>query len=193
MTTMTRPAVHITGASGSGTSTLGRVLAARTGAIHFDTDDFYWLPDAPAFMARRPKPDLIRMLSEAIGAAGECGWVLSGSVGEWGAPLVPYFGLVVFLTVPTDIRIARLRAREARQFGEAAVAPGGERHEAHEEFVAWAAGYDGGQLEGRNLAFHEAWLARLPCPVLRLDGTEAVDLMVEKVLSKIANSISPSL
>jgi adenylate kinase family enzyme len=190
---MTRLAVHITGASGSGTTTLGSALAAHAGAIHLDTDDFYWLPDAPAFTARRPKPDLIQMLTEAIEAARESGWVLSGGVSEWGAPLIPYFRLVVFLYAPTEIRLARLRARESKQFGEAAVSPGGERHADLEDFIAWAAGYDGGQIEGRNLPFHEAWLARLPCPVLRLDGTEAVDVLVRRVLSKTTEIASPSL
>ena|ERR1700734_544925 len=182
---MTRLTVHITGASGAGTSTLGRALAAHTGAIHLDTDYFYWLPDAPAFTARRPKPDLLRLVDAAIVNAADRGWVLSGSVGEWGAPLIRHFGLVVFLFTPTEIRLARLRAREATQFGEAAVAPGGERHEEHEEFIAWAAGYDSGKTAGRNLAFHEAWLAKLPCPVLRLDGAELVENLVEKVLSAL--------
>jgi adenylate kinase family enzyme len=36
--------VLITGASGSGTTTLGRALAARLGFAFLDADDYYWLP-----------------------------------------------------------------------------------------------------------------------------------------------------
>jgi len=46
--------VHITGASGSGTTTLGRALAERLGWMHLDTDDFYWLPTDPPYREKRP-------------------------------------------------------------------------------------------------------------------------------------------
>ena len=36
--------IHILGASGSGTTTLGRALAERLQCRHFDTDDYFWLP-----------------------------------------------------------------------------------------------------------------------------------------------------
>ena len=39
--------IHILGASGSGTTTLGRALAARLQCPHFDTDDCFWLPTDP--------------------------------------------------------------------------------------------------------------------------------------------------
>jgi adenylate kinase family enzyme len=182
-------AIHITGASGAGTSTLGRALAARLGAAHLDTDDFYWLPVEPVYSQKRPAAERLRLLGDAFATAGARGWVLSGSISDWGAPLIPLFSMVVFLRTPTEIRIARLRAREAKQFGAEAIAPGGSRHAEHEAFIRWSAAYDAGTIpgrnvtiSGRNLARHEAWLAKLPCPVLRLDGSEAVDTLIGKVL-----------
>lgn len=173
-------AIHIMGASGAGTSTLGRALAARLGIAQFDTDDFYWLPVEPAYSEKRPAAERLRLLGEAFATAGERDWVLSGSIGDWGAPLIPLFRLVVFLRTPTDVRVVRLRAREAERYG-AAIEPGGSRHKECEEFIAWSADYDAGTVAGRNLARHEAWLANLPCPVLRLDGTEPVDVLAQKV------------
>ena len=35
--------IHILGAAGSGTTTLGRALAERLQCPHFDTDDYFWL------------------------------------------------------------------------------------------------------------------------------------------------------
>ncbi|MDD5191449.1 MAG: shikimate kinase, partial [Dehalococcoidales bacterium] len=35
--------IHILGASGSGTTTLGRLLAKRLNIAHLDTDNYYWL------------------------------------------------------------------------------------------------------------------------------------------------------
>ncbi len=112
-------------------------------------------------------------------------WVLSGSLDGWGDPVVPLFDLVVFLYVPTAIRLERLRAREARRFGAENVAPGGARHQQVEEFIEWASHYDDGTREGRNLARHQAWLAALPCRVLRLDGTRQLPELVSEISTVI--------
>src|SRR5262245_18450454 len=40
-------------------------------------------------------------------------------------------------------------------------------------FIEWAAHYDDGTREGKNLDRHQAWLESLSCPVMRLDGTRA--------------------
>jgi hypothetical protein len=56
-------------------------------------------------------------------------WVLSGSLDGWGDPLIPLFDLMVFVVVPTEVRLQRLRERETRRFGAAAVATGGWRHQ----------------------------------------------------------------
>ncbi len=41
------PHVHITGASGSGVTTLGRELALAIGGYALDMDDFYGVPTHP--------------------------------------------------------------------------------------------------------------------------------------------------
>ncbi|MBL8672498.1 MAG: hypothetical protein JNK11_17705 [Alphaproteobacteria bacterium] len=177
---MTLYRIHVTGAAGAGVTTLGRALAGRLVHPHFDTDDFFWLPTDPPYQAKRPVPDRLRLMRELF--LGRADWVLSGSLDSWGEELLPLFGIVVFLRVPTDVRIARLREREARHFGAHAIAPGGSRHAEMEDFLDWAAHYDDGGREGRNLARHEAWLARLPCPQLQLDGTVPMTELVEAVV-----------
>jgi hypothetical protein len=108
------------------------------------------------------------------------GWVLSGSLDGWGDPLVPHFDLVVFVSAPTELRLARLREREARRFGDAN-AQGGWRHEEAEAFFEWASHYEDNSREGRNRARHETWLAALPCPVLRIDGSRPIEESVEAI------------
>ncbi len=88
---------------------------------------------------------------------------------------------MVFLTVPTEERLVR---REAERFG-AAIAPGGRMHDSHVEFLIWAGAYDGGDARQRSRALHEAWLAALPCPVLRLDGRDMLSDLVGAVESAI--------
>jgi hypothetical protein len=112
--------------------------------------------------------------------------VLSGSLEGWGNPIIPYFDLVVFLTTPTALRLQRLRAREATHFGADAVAAGGWRNQACEEFIEWASHYDDGSREGRNLTRHQAWLATLSCPVLRLDGSRPLSELIAEVRRTIS-------
>lgn len=173
--------IHITGASGSGTTTLGRAVAAATGALHLDTDDFYWLPTDPPFREKRPIPERLALLEQAFAQADR--WVLTGSLISWGDPLIPRFDLVVFLAIPPALRMARLRAREIERYGAAALAPGGKMHAIHHAFLDWAEAYDVGTRVGRNREAHEAWLARLPCPVLRIEGDTTVEDRVRRVLS----------
>ncbi|WP_343717762.1 AAA family ATPase [Inquilinus sp.] len=173
--------IHITGASGSGTTTLGRALAAATGALHLDTDDVYWLPTDPPFQDKRPIPDRLAMLDEALDRADR--WVLTGSLISWGDPLIPRFDLVVFLYIPPALRLARLRTREIERYGAAALAPGGAMHATHHAFLDWAEAYDVGTRVGRNLEAHNAWLSRLPCPVLRIEGDTTVEERVRRVLA----------
>ncbi len=106
------------------------------------------------------------------------GWVLSGSLVGWGDPLIPCFDLVVFLVTDTAVRIDRLRRREATRYGSDA-------SEASGAFLDWAAGYDGASPEGRSRARHEAWLAALPCPVLRLDGARPTAEMADEVMEAL--------
>lgn len=179
-----RPHIHITGAAGAGVTTLGRALARRTGATLLDTDDFYWLPSDPPYAEKRPIMERLRLLHEAFETAPD-GWVLSGSIGEWGQPLVPLFGLVVFVLTPTEVRLERLAAREQARFGAEACAPGGAWHQDYVGFLEWASRYETDDADGRSRAKHEAWLNTLTCPVLRLDGTRPVEALAEEAAAQV--------
>jgi len=175
--------IHLTGASGAGVTTLGRALANALALPHHDTDDYFWKPTVPPYQEKREKDERLRLMREMFLPRAD--WVLSGSLEGWGDDIAPHFDLVVFLTTPREVRMRRLREREAAHFGTDAVAPGGWRHEDTEAFVAWASHYDDGSREGRSLARHETWLATLPCPVLRLDGSRPLEQLVAAVRDAI--------
>jgi hypothetical protein len=113
-------------------------------------------------------------------------WVLSGDISGWGDEIMPRFDLVVFLTTPQNVRMQRLRTREAAHFGADAVAPGGWRNVDTEAFIDWASHYEDGTREGRSLAKQQAWLERLPCPVLRLDGSRPLSHLVADICATLA-------
>jgi adenylate kinase family enzyme len=165
--------IHIVGASGSGTTSLAVEIAKRHGHRHLDTDDYYWLRTVPPYREKRPEEERLALLRQAFSESKS--WVLSGSLCGWGDPLISEFELVVFLVVPTPVRLARLLVRERARYGQQAIASGGELHGAHVEFLDWAGRYDTGGLEMRSRALHEAWLATVSCPVIRLEGDLSAD------------------
>jgi len=174
--------IHVFGASGAGVTTLGRALADALAVPHHDTDDYFWLPTTPPYHDRREVPERLRLMHAMF--VGRPAWVLSGSLDGWGDPLIRWLDHVVFLYVPPDIRVARLRERETRREG-AAVAPGGWRHAESEAFIEWASHYDDGTREGRSLPRHQAWMQTLACPILRLDGTQAVAVLVARCVATV--------
>jgi hypothetical protein len=162
----------ITGAAGSGTTTLAAALAERWGAVAIEADAFFWLPTDPPFKSKR-EPEHRRALFEQQLISHENA-VVSGSVVGWG--LDGLFDLVVFLYVEAAVRIRRLQLREDALFGRVDPA-----------FLQWAAQYDEGPAEGRSLAKHEAWLRTLNCPVIRLVGEKSVAQQVALVAATVPN------
>ena len=175
--------IHIFGASGSGTTTLGRALAANMGLVHMDTDDYFWLPTDPKFTAKRPIAERLSLMQADIDAADR-GVVISGSLTGWGDALIPRFTHVIRLTTPTEVRIERLRQREYAHFGER-IREGGDMHENHIEFLDWAAQYDTGDVTMRSKACHDEWMKLLPCPQTVTTG----ELPLEELIRRVKQSI----
>lgn len=154
--------IHVTGASGSGTSTLAAALAQERRGVHLDADDYYWLPGPPRFTHKRAAPERLSMLLADLAAEERA--ILAGSVVGWGTELEDSFDLIVFLYLDAQVRVERLREREIECLGHADPA-----------FLAWAAQYDEGPAQGRSLAKHRAWLAARTCPVVEIHGDLTVD------------------
>ena len=58
--------IHITGASGSGTTTLGQALSQKAHLVHFETDDYFWEPSDPPYVHPRPREVRLRLLSSSL-------------------------------------------------------------------------------------------------------------------------------
>ena len=178
------PVIHLFGASGSGTTTLGRALAQALGYVHMDTDDYFWLPTDPKFTAKRPIPERLAMMNADLDAA-ETGAVISGSLTGWGDALIPRFTLAVRVVTATAVRLERLRQREYAHFGDR-IREGGDMYRNHLDFLDWAAQYDTGDVTMRSRACHDAWQQTLPCPVVTVCGTDELSALVRQVQSALA-------
>ena len=167
--------VHLVGASGSGTPTLARALAPELGAIALDSDDYYWLPTQPPFTDRRDRALRHQLVMADLEQHPRA--ILSGAIIGWGDDLEHAFDLVIFLSLPHDLRVSRLRARELARYGRI-----------NEPFIAWAAGYDDDPPTSptRNRRRQHEWLGERRCPVLRLEGDLTVAERVTRTLAQLS-------
>lgn len=173
--------IHILGASGSGTTTLGAALSKKLNYPHYDTDDYFWKPSDPPFQEKRLVEDRYELLDSDLSIDH---FVLSGSLCGWGDPYIEKFDLVVYLHIPKDLRMKRLISREKMRYGSL-VEKGGSMHQSHIEFIAWAERYDTAGLEQRSYQTHLHWLKSITCPVIKIDGAYSLEEIVEKVLEVI--------
>ncbi|BCW66847.1 hypothetical protein NicSoilB4_16100 [Arthrobacter sp. NicSoilB4] len=170
--------LFIMGASGSGTTTLGRAIADKWAIPHADADDYFWRPTSPPYTEQRAPVERLSLMREVF--VPRSTWVLSGSIMGWGEDLMAMFDAVVFLTLDPETRMTRLLAREKTRMLELSRA-GSSDEAAHEEFMSWARGYDEPDFAGRNRSRHEQWLAMFSCPILRLDSSRPVNNLVEAI------------
>ncbi|MBT2774279.1 AAA family ATPase [Halomonas sp. ISL-60] len=163
--------ILITGAAGSGTSTLGKALAKELNASFLEADDFYWLETNPPFTKKRLVDERRRLIMSSLENYPNA--IVSGSVMKWGEQIEDAFDVIIFLYVEAHIRLKRLREREIYLFGVADA-----------DFPEWAAQYDQGTAPGRSLARHRSWLEQRSCPVIKLEGAKSVSEQIEYLRRK---------
>lgn len=178
--------LHIVGASGSGTSTLGAALADRLSCPHIDADTLFWMPTDPPFTERRGREARQALLLELLPAGGR--WIFSGSATGWATVLEPFFDLIVLLTLNPSLRMDRLRRREAERYDRRIIGTG-DMAEASAAFLEWAQAYDTAGMEQRSLVAHEKWLTSQTAPVLRLDAAAPTPSLVDAVLSGLDENL----
>ena len=167
--------VLIMGLNGCGKSTLGRALAERLGYRFFDAEDFYFPAgqDNP-YAVSRTREEALALLREAT--ARHPRFVYASVSGPRDKAVEARCALAVVLSAPRDVRLQRIDGREAARFGDR-VRPGGDMYEQQAAFRAFVA--------GRSEKDVEEHVARLSCPVLRLDATRPIGENVETIAEKM--------
>jgi hypothetical protein len=175
--------IHIFGASGSGTTTLAKTLADILDVPHYDTDNYFWIQTNPPFQLIRERAERQELLRQVLTKSDS--WVLSGSLCGWGDFAIPMFDLVVFLWIPSTIRMQRLEKREVTRYGSGIEDPNDPRYQGYHDFLDWAAAYDAGGLDIRSKSNHEEWIAALPYPVLRIEGDRTIKENMKAILDEV--------
>ncbi len=174
--------IHIFGATGSGTSTLGAALAKSKGFVHFDNDNYFFESANNHFT--KPRRPITRDTLLYNDLRKTPSWVLSGAVCGWGDYVIRFFELVVFLLVPLEERLRRIDAREEK-LGRKIEDQTHPRYKTYNNFMRWASEYDTGDMNMRSLAQHEEWMKKLSCPIVRIEGDKSLDENLATILDYI--------
>lgn len=174
--------IYIFGASGSGTSTLGKYISEQLGYEFMDSDDYFWLPTTPPFTQKRDQTERIRLMKMDIDRADNM--VISGSITNWGDELIPMFTLAVRLITDTEVRIDRIRKREYDRFGNR-ILSGGEMFDQHQAFIKWAADYDSGDITMRSKLSHDEWQKKLNCRMMILSGSDSLEYNLKLIRQEL--------
>jgi adenylate kinase family enzyme len=160
--------INILGASGTGVTTMGKQLADTLEIIYIDSDNYFWEQTDPPFTLRRNSQERNQMIRDKLSTNTD--WILGGSIINWGGNVFPDFDLVVFLYLPHDIRLYRLKKRELERYGDI-IHTNPTRKEQFDKFISWAVDYDNNSgIANRTLHAHENWLQKVKSPILRLLG-----------------------
>ncbi len=172
---MTAERILVCGLNGAGKSTFGKALAEKLGCPWLDIEDFYF----PGRAAGDPYASSLgrEEVSAALLAAMQERerFVLSSVIADYGEEAEACLELAVFLHVPDDVRMARVRSRSYGKFGDRML-PGGDLYEQEERFFDL--------VKDRSEDRVSSWLARTGLPVLHLDGTLPVERNIRCFLEK---------
>ena len=166
--------ICICGLNGSGKTTLAASLARSLDYKHMDIEDYYFLPSNIPYSHPRTKEEVIPLVIEDM-LKNPC-FVFSYIKGDMTPEINEKFDLVVYLDVPKDIRMKRIRQRAFDKFGER-VLVGGDMYEQEEAFFK--------MVSGRDDTAIKAWLDTLSCKVIILDGTKPIENNIQIILEEI--------
>ncbi|MCC8144080.1 MAG: hypothetical protein LUD02_03735 [Tannerellaceae bacterium] len=159
--------INIFGASDTGTTTLGRLIAKETSFTQLDSEYYYWLPEGRPYEFKREKQKRNEMLFRDMLIHNDV--IVSGTVFKWSKRFLACFDLVVFLYAPLTVRLERLIERDVTRYGNR-LENDEYIKEKHHSLITMTSQYEDLEIyNSRSFRQHEAWLKELKCPVLRID------------------------
>lgn len=168
--------ILICGLNGSGKSTLGKALAEKMDFYFVDNEDLYFPKTNPdyAYSSPRSREEVEKLLLKEINAHEN--FVFASVKGDYGDDVQSFFRYAVLLDVPKEIRIQRVRSRSFQKFGTRMLL-GGDLYEQEEKFFEF--------VQSRPENTVEEWIQTLKCPILRIDGTRAIQENVDFIIEQL--------
>jgi len=180
--------IIIFGASGAGSTTLGKEVAARLKFQYLDIDDYLWRWDTEIpLTVTFPREERTRSLMNDVQKYPK--FVISGTIFNDQELFEPLFDLAVFVSTPADVCAKRVYTREQARWGER-VLPGGDMykttrfHGDFDDYLANAQKYESADVSKFGRKLHEQWITEFSCSVLRIDGTDDISINADLVIEQ---------
>ena len=152
--------------NGAGKSTLGKALAEKVGYVWLDVETYYF-PQSCAnnpYANPRTQEEVCDLPLADLRKYPNV--ILSAVRANYSADIVSLLELAVYISVPKEIRMERIRNRAFQKFG-ARILSGGDLYEQEQAFFHMA--------EKREDIDITNWLETLQIPTFTLDGTLSID------------------
>ena len=172
--------IIICGLYGAGKSTLGKALAEKLNFHFIDNENLYFPKTDPYYLYSSPRTheEAEKLLLDEIKEYKN--FVLASVKGDY-KDADCFFQLAVWLDVPKEIRIQRVKHRSFQKFGKRMM-PGGDLYQQEKGFFDF--------VESRKESTVEEWLQSLTCPVIRIDGREPVEVNIQFIVEKMRGFLS---
>ena len=186
--------IVIFGASGAGSTTLGKSVAQRLNFQYLDIDDYLWCWKTKIpYTVVRSQEERTKDLMNDIQMYPN--FVIAGTIFSDKELFNPLFDLAVFITTPAEICAERVYKREFARWGKR-ILPKGDMYRAtrfhgdFDDYISNAQRYETANESKFGRKLHEMWVSELPCPVLHLDGTESIIENTMRVVEQFLQIIS---
>ncbi|WP_102399015.1 hypothetical protein [Haloimpatiens massiliensis] len=103
-------------------------------------------------------------------------FIISAVNGDLGDKINSLYECVIYLTVPLEIRLKRVKQRSYDKFGDRVLA-GGDMYEQEQGF------FD--SVVTKNMEKTDEWVKGISCPVIYVDGTKPIDETIKLLLTKL--------
>lgn len=169
--------IAIVGANGSGKTTLGKELAKYLGYKHMDIENYSFNSSPIPYTNPRPQKEIKKFLLKDIHQYKR--FILSSCNGDLGNKINAFYKYIIYIKVPLDIRMERVKNRAYKQFGNR-ILKGGDLYEQEQKFFKF--------VETWTMDKTDLWLKTQTCPIIYLDGTKSIEQNLKILKDKINTS-----
>ena len=115
------PKIMICGLNGAGKSTLGKALADKTGWTFKDVEDYYFPKTDPSYpyAVQRTEEEIVKLLHNDLCQNDNI--IFAGVRGNYSPEIAAIFTHAVFVSVPKELRMERVRKRAFDKFGDSVI------------------------------------------------------------------------
>ncbi|WMJ86113.1 AAA family ATPase [Anaerocolumna sp. MB42-C2] len=167
--------IAIVGGNGSGKTTMGAALSKALDYKHMDIEDYYFEDTEIPYSRPRTRKEVLQLMEQD--AFEHSNFIISAVNADLGDQINSLYECVIYLKVPLEIRLKRVKERSYDKFGDR-VLTGGDLYEQEQEF------FD--SIVTKTLEKTDDWVKCIPCPIIYADGTKPIDETVGLLLSKMA-------